>query len=113
MNNEQRQALEKKIVRGTVRRLKEAGFLATQVWDGGEYVKVRTEEEVLDAVFSVDDSTVHFDGGAGDNDHSHGVLFILGNGQDVISDYHCGDEAFDKAMDGVNEWVNQLPEVRS
>lgn len=113
MNNEQRQALEKKIVRGTIRRLKEAGFLATQVWDGGEYVKVRTEEEVLEAVFSVDDSTVHFDGGKGENKHSHGVLFILGNGCDVISDYHCGDPEFDAAMDQVNAWVNGLEQVAS
>lgn len=101
-----RDELEKSIVRKLVRALKEAGYLATQVWDGGEYVKVRTEEEVLEAVFAVDDATIHFDGGKGANKHSHGVLIVLGNGADCISDYHCGDPEFDAVLDQVNAWVS-------
>lgn len=98
--------IEQRIVRNLVRTLKAEGFFATQVWDGGEYVKTRTEHEVLDAVFAVDDATIHFDGGKGANSHSHGVYIVLGNGFDCISDYHCGDPEFDAVLDRVNAWVN-------
>ncbi len=103
-----RQAIERRIVRQLVRTLKDARYLPTQVWDGGEYVKVRNETEVLDAVFAVDQATIHFDGGKGANGKSHGVLIVLGNdGWDCISDYHCGDPEFDAAMDQVNAWIDE------
>lgn len=83
--NARRVELERKIVRHIVRELRSAGFQPTQVWDGGEYVPATTEAQVMNAVFAVDDATVHFDGGRGDNEHSHGVYFVLGNGIDVYA----------------------------
>lgn len=109
-SNQKRIQLEKKIVRRVIRSLRVAGYLATQVWNGDEYVKVFTEQETLDAVFAVDDATVHFDGGKGDNNWAHGVYFVLGNGRDVISDYHCGDEKFAKVVDGLSDWASELKE---
>lgn len=96
-------ALEKKIVRKLIRELKAAGYLPTQVWDSEQYVEVSGERDTIEAVFAVDDSTIHFDGGKGKNGHEHGVYLVCGNGCDIISDYHIGDEAFDKVVSAVME----------
>ena len=106
--NQKRIETERKIVRRVIRSLRAAGYFATEVWDGGEYVKVSSEKEIIDAVFAVDDATVHFDGGKGANNHSHGVYFVLGNGLDVISDYHCGDKEFSDVVDRVTNWAGNL-----
>jgi hypothetical protein len=100
--------IEKKIVRHIIRELRAAGYEPTLVWDGGEYVKATTEQAVMDAVFAVDDATVHFDGGKGDNEHSHGVYFVLGNGIDVYSDSHCGDPEFAAVLERCVTWINEL-----
>lgn len=105
---QQRIALERKIIRHVVRELRAAGFEPDSVYDGGEYVKARTEHAVLDAVFAVDDATVHFDRGAGDNGRSHGVYFVLGNGIDVLCDWHCGDDAFNAVLEKCADWIGTL-----
>lgn len=106
MTNEQRQKIERQIVRKVIRAMKAAGYLPSQVWDGGEYVSVSNETETLDAVFAVDSATIHFDGGAGNNGKSHGVLCVLGNGFDVLSDWHIGDKVFAEVMDKVCDEVS-------
>lgn len=100
--------LERRIIRHVVRELRAAGFEPDTVYDGGEYVKAHTERAVLDAVFAVDDATVHFDRGAGANGRAHGVYFVLGNGIDVLSDWHCGDAAFDAVLDRCADWIGSL-----
>jgi len=99
------ESTEKKIVRRLVRDLKKAGYLSECVWDGGEYVKTRTEAEVFSAVFAVDTATIHFDAGKGANGRSHGVFIVNGNGFDCLSDWHCGDEEFSKVVDSVCDWI--------
>jgi hypothetical protein len=105
MSNEYTQ-VEKRIVRRLVRELKKAGFAVDSVWDGGEYVKTSTEESVLDAVFSVGLSTIHFDAGKGANGKSHGVAIVCGNGYDCLSDWHVSDADFDAAVQRVTDWIN-------
>jgi hypothetical protein len=99
--------MEKSIVRHLIRELKTAGFLPDQVWDGGEYVNTKNESQVLAAVFAVDDATIHFDAGKGANGKSHGVLIVLGNGCDCISDYHIGDAEFEAVLDRVSDWTRK------
>lgn len=96
--------IERAIVRKLCRLLKAGGYPPSQVWDGGEYVPTTTENEVIEAVFAVDEATIHFSGG--DEDCEHGVLIILGNGVDCISDYHCGDNKFDTILHQVQEWID-------
>jgi hypothetical protein len=106
--------MEQSIVRHLVRELKKAGYLPSQVWDSEEYVKATTETQVLDAVFAVEDSTIHFDAGKGANRrHSHGVLIVLGNACDCISDYHTGDKDFAAVVDAVGEWTRQFEDETS
>lgn len=96
------------IVRKLIRNCRKAGYVARLVYDGGAYVKVRTERDVLTAVDSVDDSTIHFEPVTGDDGHSRGVYVVLGNGVDCLSDWHCGDKAFDAAVETVCDYVNTL-----
>jgi hypothetical protein len=36
---------------------------------------------------------------------NRGVLLILGNGEDIISDYHCGNPEFAAAVDRVYAYI--------
>jgi hypothetical protein len=50
----------------------------------------------------VDDGTLHF----APKTHLDcwgrlGVYVVLGNGVDIISDWHCGNKSFDAAVDAV------------
>ena len=102
-------ALEKRIVRHLIRTMLERGYKPTQVFDSEEYIETKTEKAVISAGFAVEDSTIHFDGGKGANGHSHGVLIVLGNGIDCLSDWHTGDGEFSAVMDQVMDWIDELP----
>lgn len=94
------QAIERKIVRAMVKRLGAIGWKPVSVFDGGEQVPAITEKAVLEAVDSVDDSTVTF---AKEGCINQGVLLVLGNGEDVVSDYNCRYQDFNQAMDSLME----------
>lgn len=90
MNIEQRQGIERKVVRKLVRVAKTHGYVPTKVYDGGdEPVLVRLEREVLDAVFAVDDCRVYFKHPA--EAKAHCAVIVLGNsGWDCIADASMG-----------------------
>lgn len=98
--------IEQRVVRHLIRELKKAGYRPEWVWDGGDYVSTLTEAQVLEAVFSVDTSTIHFDFGKGKNGKSHGVYIVCGNGWDCLSDWHVGDDDFARAMETVCAWID-------
>ncbi len=94
-----------------------AGFVPVTVWDGGTYEpqgechgrnvvpRQLSAAEVIEAVFAVDESTIHFApaydleawGGLG-------VFCVGGNGRDFIGDAHVGAKypAWAKAVDSVD-----------
>lgn len=91
--------IERAIVTALVAELADADYVPVKVWDGGEYVEATSVAQVLDAVFGVDESTVHFaPRGAADNWGKRGVFLVCGNGEDLISDHHAGDAAFVAAI---------------
>lgn len=102
--------IEKMIIRRTIRELKAAGFVPVTVWDSEEYVPATTARKVIETLDAVDyNCTVHFAPAKNRKAWGNlGVVFVLGNGIDVISDYHCGNPEFSEAMDRVSEYVNQL-----
>lgn len=94
-------SLEHAIVRHLLVTLRRAGFHAVCVWDSERYVRARTQEEVLNAIFEVDaDVTLHF--GIGHDPEgtwgAMGVMLVQGNGLDLISDWHNAPEDFDRAV---------------
>lgn len=126
------QTIERLMLTALLRDMRRAGYEPAAVWDGEEYVCARsanaadgvksfparapkkihralTDEEALEAIDSVDESTLHFTQRNAREWGNRGVLLILGNGQDVMSDHHCADgEPFgeiisaiwDKVQDG-------------
>lgn len=102
--------IERVIIRRTIRELRKAGFVPVSVWDSEEYVPATTACKVIEVLDSVDyNCTVHFAPAADRKAWGNlGVMFVLGNGIDVISDHHCGNPEFSAAMDRVSEYVNAL-----
>ena len=95
-----RTKIERAKVSAVVAECEAAGYVPVRVWDGGEYVKTTGVTGALDAVFAVDESTIHFAPRDKPNGWGGcGVLVILGNGEDCISDWHCGDEVFSAAVE--------------
>lgn len=110
MNIEKRQELERRLVRKLVRVMKEHGWEATHVDDGGdEFEKVSGETQVMEAVFAVDEAQICFRKG----DAYHWVMIVLGNdGYDAIADwaYSEGDpDGFNAIMNGeISEYQDKL-----
>ena len=101
------QPVEKRIITALIERLESAGYVPTQYYDSvpgdGEYQEVTGATlperiaSALAAVDSTDCGTLHF------SPNEDGVFFVLGNGIDVISDYHCGDPKFDAVVSAVSD----------
>lgn len=106
MSVEKRMSVERKVVRFLVREMKKAGWDAFAVDDGEELVKCRTESDVIDAVFSVDESGIKFKKYVGGVCLRRSALIVLGNdGYDAIADYSLSngeipEDDFDAIMDG-------------
>jgi hypothetical protein len=85
--------MERRIVAALLAHLSARGFEPRSVWDGEEDTPATDTKAVMELVFNLDESRVYFG--------SHSVVFILGNGVDVLSDwtYSKGDaDGFDAAM---------------
>jgi hypothetical protein len=112
-----RQKIERAIVTALIAEANAAGFVPVSVYDGGEYVPdvaahgdpadankpepvALTTDAVLDAVFAVDVSTIHFAPTTNLLDWGNrGVFIVLGNGEDCISDWHNSNDAFNAAVE--------------
>lgn len=109
MNIQARIAMERKLVTHLCKTMREHGWVPIKVDDGGEMVWCVTDEDVLDVVFSVDESTIHFKKGG----VRHGAYIVLGNdGYDAICDYSYSedeDDDFDEIMKKyVDPYAEQL-----
>lgn len=122
--------IERTIISALMRDMRAAGYQTAAVWDGEAYVmahgtfeelsprfhssqapntaapdhieRAMTDEEALAAVDAVDDSTLHFTNLNATTWGRRGVLLVLGNGEDVISDYHCAKgEPFSGVIDAI------------
>lgn len=113
------QTIERVIVRRLIRAMKAKGYRVAAVWDGEEYqmpgkdgnmtslelddapdniTRPMTEREALESVDSVDECTLHFTHANAKTWGNRGALLVLGNGEDVIADYHCSDPLFDSVF---------------
>ncbi len=91
--------IERRIVAALVAHLAAHGFQPVKVWDGEEEITATDTKAVMELVFNLDEASVHF---ARPDGFSHAVLLVLGNGEDIVSDwnYTRGDtDGFSAAMD--------------
>ena len=112
MNVEKRIELEKKIVRHLIRTMKANNWNVFAVDDGGDELEtVKGEKEAMEAVFAVDEATLHFFNSEPKGTYGvrHSVLIVLGNGIDCIADHSYSEsDNFVKLMDEVSEWTETL-----
>ena len=114
MKVEQRMEIERKIVRHLIRTMKKHGWNVIAVDDGGdEWEQTKTETEAMDAVFSVDESSIKFHKKIGSVGMTHSACIVLGNdGYDCIADHSYSDkDEFAKIMESeVDAYVENLEE---
>lgn len=115
MNVRQRMAIERRVVRKMIRAMKAAGWIAVRVFDGEENVRCRSEREVMDAAFSVDESCVKFSKELPSGEKLlRSAAIALGNdGYDAIADHSVSDpnkagDDFEAVMDSVYDYCCQL-----
>lgn len=108
MNVEARQKLERELVEYLIDAAAASGFRLVAAQDGEEVFKNPSKSEAMDAVFSVDDSSLVFQK---DDGKKRMVSIVLGNdGWDCIAD-HSYDEkdpdGFCALMDRVGEYADR------
>lgn len=105
--------LEHAIVRALVRELRAAGWIAVRVDCDGEIEDLTNrstqanERAVLDAVFAVDVSWTVFS----KHGREMGVMLVGGNGEDLISDYHCARNEADEAGTEFSEILERVSDA--
>lgn len=100
--------LERRIVAGLCAHLEAAGFAPHSVYDGEEETRVSNAKEAMELVFNLDEASLRF---AKPGHREHGVLLVLGNGEDLVSDwnYSKGDcDGFDAAMEAFLDSIETL-----
>lgn len=114
--NETRQSIERRMVRRMIRTAIVAGWTIPKVDDGEDDVKCATERDVMDAVFSVDESCVYF---KKDYHDTEGIartklgtaIIVLGNdGWDCIADNSTGALFVEEVMDPMDAYSDKLCE---
>lgn len=90
--------IERRIVAALIAHMEAQDFLVTTVFDGEETTGVSGAKEAMELIFNLDEASLRFQYHKnGDRKRpmfkQHGVLLILGNGEDIISDwnYMLGD----------------------
>lgn len=104
--------LERRIVANLIFHMQANGFRVHSIWDGEEFTGFPATEQPADAlkramelIFNLDEVSLRFVNREFDDDDEHGVLLILGNGQDIIADWnYFGDDrdGFNRAMEEFN-----------
>jgi hypothetical protein len=116
--------LERYIVVKLIADMRTAGYQVAAVWDDGDYVmgqddgsvkstrrakdfvRPLTDAEALDAIDSVEISTLHFTHQNKTTWGDRGVMLVPGNGSDIMSDWHdVIDEPFNAIIERICDTV--------
>jgi len=100
--------IERRIVAALCAHLQARGFEMVNVYDGEETTAVSTAKEAMELIFNLDEASLRFRRVYGEgtgrtmDPRVHGVFLVLGNGEDIVSDwnYSTGDpDGFNTAME--------------
>lgn len=113
--------IERYVITALMRDMRAAGYQVAAVHVGDGYVMARTtlhrapatiaepmtDAKALEAIDSVDRCTLHFTDRNSTEWGDHGVLIILGNGEDCLSDSHSHEnEPFNGIIDAIYDKLN-------
>lgn len=93
--------LERRIVANLIAHLEAKGFEVFGTWDGEQEERATNAKEAMEFIFNLDEVSLRI-GLKGSGEDQHGILLILGNGIDIVSDwnYYADDrDGFNAAMD--------------
>jgi hypothetical protein len=89
---------ERRIVANLIAHMERAGWKVQGVHDGDGFDKAADMKAAMELIFNLDLARLYFEKGAED----HGVLLVLGNDMDIISDWTYSDndsDGFNAAME--------------
>lgn len=89
--------LERRIVANLIDHLARAGWHVAALDDGESTEHVADMKAAMELIFNLDVCWLYF-GDRQDEETLQGVQLVLGNGVDLISNWHSGDDAFDAAL---------------
>ena len=94
--------VERRIVANLIAHLDAQGFSLHSIYDGETTTRVDNTKAAMELIFDLDEASLRFFSTRLTPDDWHGVLLVLGNGVDIISDwnYYTDDrDGFNAAMD--------------
>lgn len=92
--------LERRIVANLIAHLEAGGFQVIGLYDGDDLTAVTTAKEAMELIFNLDEASLRI--GKAGTDIDHGILLIVGNGIDIVSDYTYSEgdsDGFSAVMD--------------
>lgn len=95
--------LERRIVANLIGYMAYNGWAVTSVYDGDDIHAVADMTAAMELIFNLDECRLTFSREFEGHTATHGVVLVLGNGIDIISDwgYSDGDaDKFNETMDG-------------
>lgn len=100
--------IEVNILNEMFKRLNEAGYFLIGYYDSEEYFTSNKNEDAINWLYEVDD-IVKFELRKGEEKKVYWILPIVGNGgYDIISDYGCTAEEFEKIMESMDDYCSDL-----
>lgn len=104
--------LERRIVAALIAHLESRGFVPMRTWDGEEWERTTDTKSAMEVIFNLDEVSLRFIPAAKRElversfeeigEVEHGILLVLGNGVDIVSDwnYFADDgDGFNAAME--------------
>lgn len=96
------QKIERRIVWNLIHHMVRKGWDVASVYDGDDDTVVRERKAAMELIFNLDEARLYFKKKHRTEVITHGVLLVMGNGEDILTDwnYSAGDvDGFNAAMD--------------
>jgi len=93
--------LERRVVWNLLNYLTSKGFKILSVFDDDEFKDATDPKAAMELIFDLDEARVGIEGEKGSD---HGIVLIIGNGCDIISDWSY----FEDDRDGFNAAMDQF-----
>lgn len=103
-----RHKIERRVVWNLCDHLHRAGFDIRGVYDGEEYTKVSTAKDAMELIFDLDEASLRV---AKSGYAEHGILLVMGNGEDILSDWNFFRDDRDGFCAAMNAFAANIEEL--
>lgn len=88
-----RHRLERRIAWNLLEFMRQNGWTVARTYDGEAWEKPKSSLETMELIFNLDEISVRFH--RSPHGKEHGILLVLGNGEDLICDWNYTEGDFD------------------